>query len=386
MCDTASKPSTSPSAEDLSRRSDAATVQDQRYHFVLDQTARVLLDAVPGPLLVINRHRQIVYANTAAAALAPDALPESLFGVRPGEALACRQALCQEEGCGHAEACRLCGLGQAATDGLAGAEVINECRVSRAEGEHPESLDLRVHVRPIDVAGERFAVVALSDIGDEKRRAALEHIFFHDLINTVGCFDGFLDLLGDPRGNHGDILTLLRMAAGQALDEIRGQQLLLQAENGALRVKQEFFLSAAELRKAADICRSHPVAEERQLLLADPLFDLPLQSDSTLLRRILHNLLLNALEASPRKGTVTAGCREGQAGSVVFSVHNEGVIAPEVQLQLFQRSFTTKGPGRGLGTYSIRLLAGYLGATVAFTSTADSGTEFTLTLPKSVRA
>lgn len=386
MFDSTAKPFTLPLVEDLTYRSDAATVQAQRQHFVLDQTARALLDAVPGPLLVINRHRQIIFANAAAAALAPDAAPESLFGVRPGEALACRQALCQTEGCGHAEACHLCGLGQAATAGLAGTEVINECRVSRVEGERPESLDLRVRVRPIDFDGERFAVVALADIGDEKRRAALEHIFFHDLINTVGCFDGFLDLLGDARGDHLEILNMLRMAAGQALDEIRGQQLLLQAESGELRLKKEFFLSDAEVRKAAEICRSHPVAGERQLLLAEPLLDLPLESDSTLLRRILNNLLLNALEASPRHGTVMAGCREGQDGSVVFFVHNAGVIAPEIQLQLFQRSFTTKGPGRGLGTYSIRLLAGYLGGTVAFTSTAAAGTEFTLTLPRSARA
>lgn len=375
-----------PSGEDLSRRNNAATITSQSRQFALDDIAHLLLDAVPGPLLVINCHRQIIFANAAAAALAPDAIPESLFGLRPGEALACHQARCQADGCGHADACRVCGLGRAATAGLAGAEIVSECRVSRNDGERPEALDLQVRVRPIDFAGERFAVVALSDISDEKRRAALEHIFFHDLLNTVGCFSGFLDLLDESRRDQDEIIALLRLASGQALDEIRAQQMLLQAERGELRVKEEFFLSDAELRKAVEICRSHPTAEDRRLVIGEPLLEQALLSDSTLLRRILNNLLLNALEASGREGTVTAGCREGQDGAVVFWVHNAGVIAPEVQLQLFQRSFTTKGPGRGLGTYSIRLLAGYLGGAVAFTSSADSGTEFTLTLPPTARA
>lgn len=49
----------------------------------------------------------------------------------------------------------------------------------------------------------------------------------------------------------------------------------------------------------------------------------------------------------------------------------------DVQLQVFQRSFSTKGIGRGLGTYSIRLLSErYLSGRVSFTSTPEAGTTF----------
>lgn len=372
--------------EELSHRADAAEVARQQRFFELDPLARVLLDAVPGPLLVINCHRQIVFANAAALALAPEVTPERLLDLRPGEALACRHALACAEGCGHGEACKVCGLGRAATAGLSGGEMVSECRITRL-GERPEALDLRVRVRPLDCGGEHFAVISLTDIGDEKRRAALERIFFHDLMNTVGSFSGFLDLLGEA-GEDGrtEILALLRMATQQALEEIRGQRLLWQAESGELQVRREFLLSGTLLRRTVDLCRLHPVAAERQLLVAEPLAEEAIQSDATLLRRILTNLILNALEGSSRSGTVSAGCREGTAGELVYSVHNDGVIPPEVQLQLFQRSFTTKGTGRGLGTYSIRLLAGYLGARVEFTSDAEVGTEFRLILPAAVRS
>jgi len=53
-----------------------------------------------------------------------------------------------------------------------------------------------------------------------------------------------------------------------------------------------------------------------------------------------------------------------------------------VQLQVFQRSFSTKGPGRGIGTYSIRLLVSrYLRGTVDFESSKEQGTTFRVHLP-----
>jgi sensor histidine kinase regulating citrate/malate metabolism len=54
----------------------------------------------------------------------------------------------------------------------------------------------------------------------------------------------------------------------------------------------------------------------------------------------------------------------------------------DVQLQVFQRSFSTKGPGRGIGTYSIRLLVSrYLHGTVDFESSKEQGTTFRVHLP-----
>jgi sensor histidine kinase regulating citrate/malate metabolism len=51
-------------------------------------------------------------------------------------------------------------------------------------------------------------------------------------------------------------------------------------------------------------------------------------------------------------------------------------------LQIFQRSFSTKGAGRGLGTYSIKLLGErYLHGTVSFASSAEQGTIFQISLP-----
>ena len=72
----------------------------------------------------------------------------------------------------------------------------------------------------------------------------------------------------------------------------------------------------------------------------------------------------------------------GKGDEVEFWVHNQGHMPRKVQLQVFQRSFSTKGAGRGIGTYSVKLLTErYLGGRVTFTSEPQAGTTFRIRLP-----
>ena len=74
---------------------------------------------------------------------------------------------------------------------------------------------------------------------------------------------------------------------------------------------------------------------------------------------------------------------EPRDGHLEFRVWNTGAIAPDVALQIFKRSFSTKpGGGRGLGTFSMKLFGErFLGGTVGFTSSEEGGTNFFLRLP-----
>ena len=92
------------------------------------------------------------------------------------------------------------------------------------------------------------------------------------------------------------------------------------------------------------------------------------------------NMLKNALEATPNGGTVTLGCRILE-NNIQFSVHNPGFIPRDVQLQIFQRSFSTKAPNRGTGTYSMKLLSSFLSGTVVFSTSEEKGTVFMASYP-----
>ncbi len=97
-------------------------------------------------------------------------------------------------------------------------------------------------------------------------------------------------------------------------------------------------------------------------------------------------MVKNAIEASSAGEVITASCRLADS-TVTFSVHNPATIPQEVQLQLFKRSFSTKGAGRGLGTYSMLLLTEkYLKGRVWFTSADGEGTTFFVSVPADTTA
>jgi sensor histidine kinase regulating citrate/malate metabolism len=97
-------------------------------------------------------------------------------------------------------------------------------------------------------------------------------------------------------------------------------------------------------------------------------------------------MVKNALEACEEGERVTMGCRtDGDGDAVAFWVHNPQYMPEAVRQQVFQRSYSTKGRGRGLGTFGMRLLTErYLQGRVGFTSTAASGTTFTARYPVTI--
>jgi PAS domain S-box-containing protein len=111
----------------------------------------------------------------------------------------------------------------------------------------------------------------------------------------------------------------------------------------------------------------------------------PLWLDPSLLRKILVNLLSNALKYSGENSEVrvAATCAEGQ---LTLTVQDQGVgISEEDQQRLFERFFRARNvtniPGTGLGLYIIAKYLELMGGTIALQSTLGVGTTVTLTIP-----
>jgi signal transduction histidine kinase len=362
------------------RAADAELLRQLDY-FSAETLTRHLLDAVPSILAILNAHRQIVYANHALQALLGTDSQENLSGLRPGEALDCIHARRTEGGCGTTENCSTCGAVLSILAGLAGKKDVRECRITRCLQGQMEAMDLEVQAVPLDYRDERFTVFAVSDISHEKRRVVLESLFFHDILNVAGSIKGFAELLRDyDLADKEEIFALIHAASERVIDEIQAQRTVSAAENKELQVHPETIRPSEFLRRLVEIYRRHEAAENCQLVLEPAIAEVVLVSDRTLLGRVLGNMIKNALEASQTGETVTVGCRRAD-GRIEFSVHNPAVIPRPAQLQIFQRSFSTKGCGRGLGTYSMRLLSGYLQGEVSFTSCEGEGTIFRASYP-----
>jgi hypothetical protein len=365
-------------------RSDARKI-DAEYravsaHVFGDPYLRMIVDSVLEIVLILDGNRQIVFSNDTLHRLLGIEDGKSIRGLRPGEMLGCRNAASCAGGCGTSEFCRKCGAVKAILSALGGTSDVQECSVSR-EGNR-DSLDLMVSTSPMDIDGERYTLFAALDISDKKRRSALERIFFHDVMNTVGIISNLSEILergGVPKSPSKITDTIsekIHLAVQRLIDEIGQQQQLSRAESDELEVKIVGIDLKDFVNELAEIYRHHTVARGKSIAVSPDVIDIAFYSDPALLRRIVGNMVKNALEASEEGETVTIGC--GFDGNEVeLWVHNDGVMPEDVQLQIFKRSFTTKGNGRGLGTYSMKLLGEtYLGGTVSFESAPEKGTTF----------
>ena len=340
------------------------------------------LNAIPELVLILNQHRQVVYANRAACELLARSL-SAMLGLRPGELMECENARTAPSGCGTGEGCRTCGAVLAILEAQAGQKATHECRLLRAGANGFEAMDIRIACNPFPWQGESHTVFVASDISTEKRRDVLERMFFHDILNLAGGVEGIAMLLADEAVAIEDVKSDLYVAASTLVQEIRSQQMLLAAENARLAVSLSQFNARDLLLEVRQSYKNHPVAADREIILAPDAGNFTLTSDQAILGRVLGNLVKNALEASPAGGCVTLGCRAEATGGV-FTCHNPGCMPFDVQLQVFHRSFSTKGPGRGIGTYSVRLFVEkYLQGRVTFTSSPEAGTTFSVMLPHS---
>ena len=344
---------------------------------------RTLLDAMPDFLLVLNEQRQIVTVNQRLLAAFGVENPEQLLGLRPGEALGCVHVANGIDGCGTARNCSVCGAVLAI---LAcqetGLPQQRECHLALGSNGF-QALDLDVLATPITLQGQRFTVLALRDISDEKRRYVMERVFFHDILNNAGGIRGLAALLAEgsrPLEVEQEFKLLLVGLADNLIEEISHQRSLMEAERGTYRPRWSDVNLGELLQDIRQLYLNHDRAGGREIRI-DQVPDCTMVTDRTLLRRIVGNMVLNALEAC-KKGDVVELWYHCQAGRARISVTNPGEMPLEVQLQLFKRLFSTKQKeGRGLGTYSMKLFGErYLGGVVDFISN-NGMTTFFIELP-----
>jgi len=122
------------------------------------------------------------------------------------------------------------------------------------------------------------------------------------------------------------------------------------------------------------------VAKGKNIVVSECQDHISFESDPILLRRVLNNMVKNALEASTSGQTITIAVTKIDQ-KLKFSVHNTKFIPRNIEMQVFMRSFSTKGTQRGLGTYSMKILGEqHLGGIVDFTTSETDGTTFFIIL------
>jgi len=103
--------------------------------------------------------------------------------------------------------------------------------------------------------------------------------------------------------------------------------------------------------------------------------------DQVKIRRVLDNLVRNALEAMPHRGCLNVEA-ERSGDEVIIKVSDTGVGIPEEDMpNLFKSFHTTKPKGMGLGLAYCKRAVEAHGGKIAVESKEGEGATFTVTLP-----
>jgi PAS domain S-box-containing protein len=105
-------------------------------------------------------------------------------------------------------------------------------------------------------------------------------------------------------------------------------------------------------------------------------------ADREALRKIVVNLIENALEAMPDGGDVAISCRPGEGVVEVRVIDSGAGLSPEAQKRLFEPYFSTKTTGTGLGLAICQRFATEMNGSIMLRNRAGSpGVEAIVTLP-----
>jgi K+-sensing histidine kinase KdpD len=362
-------------------RAEKKNIFNQSLHIKNLPMIKSLVDLVPDAFLVLNEQRQIVFCNNSFLHILGDISEKEVYGDRPGEALHCIHAGKNSAGCGTTKFCAYCGAVNTILQSQNEPNCLknNECNILAEEN---TALNFKVWAKTIELDGEKFIFFIARDVSDQKRRILLEKIFFHDIMNTAGGLSGLVELLESAdQDEKKELVELVKNVSKTLIDEIEAQKMIVSACAGELKTKIQKVQIKNMLEELVDIYSNHVVSSEKYIKIQPDTKNYQISTDPVILKRIIGNMLKNALEAVKDGETVVLGA-ENIDNTLKLWVQNPGVMPESAQMQVFQRSFSTKGTGRGLGTYSIKLLGEtFLNGQVSFSSTESDGTIFQIVLP-----
>lgn len=320
-------------------------------------------------IVVVDENLRILYVNDTPVA--------KEVALCPGDLIKCNNAVSAPKGCGSHENCKDCELRNMVNESVRTNKKMEIDADFLVDLNH--SLSVHAVSTPYEYKGKTGSIVLLIDRTEQQRELMLERTFFHDLLNISGALKGLLDCV--QHDNVQDIIPILRDISSQLIDEVATQRDLIYAMNGLLKPQYERFKANEVLENIDALKRLAREMHHVEVVIESTTTDEEVESDKTLVNRVLFNMLKNAYEASPNSVvTFKISTTDDQ---VVYSLHNDAVIPEHVKSKIFIYGNSTKDAKRGLGTYSMKLIGeNFLKGKVWFESKEGLGTTFYFALDK----
>lgn len=219
-------------------------------------------------------------------------------------------------------------------------------------------------------------------------RDEMVQMLIHDLRNPLTSFLGGLELAqmgGGLSGQQKEFLTLAQGGGEMLLGMINSILDVSKARGPAIALKRTETGPAALVETACQ--QMAPLAEKAGVKLVWEAAGSAIVADADKMRRVLGNLVGNAIQHTPAGGTVRVSARPGEGGGVRFTVSDTGCgIPPEAHEQIFEKfggvkSQRVSGASTGLGLPFSRRVVEAHGGRIWVESEPGLGTSFHFTIP-----
>jgi hypothetical protein len=359
-------------------------IQNQRNVLVSTEFLSKVLHFCPLMYVIVNQDRQILDASELMLKALDYKNIDEAIGKFPGDMLRCVHAIEGQYHCGLNNHCKVCGAVKCINKSIkTEMQVSMEASLEIKQNKELSWYDFKVTTHPFEWNGIVYYLVSFTDITDLKRRNQLEKVFLHDLMNKASSLFTVCNEMANweyPEDLN-EIMQLSQRNLNDLLEDITFQKKLLDAEHNILSPNYEQVdvnQIVSDISHDFNYTYRHLNKSINCNLLSDTI---SINIDKVLLRRVLINLTKNAIEAINPDNAIELNVSV-EKNVIKFEVFNPGVIPENIQLQIFDRSFSTKGPGRGIGTYSVKLFTEkYLHGKAYFISNIESGTKFFIEIP-----
>ena len=204
----------------------------------------------------------------------------------------------------------------------------------------------------------------------------------HDILQPLNAARLYVTSLIERKGSGSDAQLVGNIDASlDAVEEIFGALLdISRLDTGAMQPEMVSF-NVDELLRQLEV-EFTPLAQEKGLSLKFMPCSLAVYSDRRLLRRLLQNLISNAIKYTP-KGRVLVGCRRRHE-RLRIDVHDSGLGIPASQQQAIFQEFHRLAQGArvarglGLGLSIVERIARVLDHEIEVTSAPGRGSQFSV--------
>ena len=270
-------------------------------------------------------------------------------------------------------------------------DITDRVRASHELEEAKRDLELRVGERTRDLMGLNEQLRRASDAAQQANLGKTRFLAAasHDLLQPLNAARLFLSSLSERELDHnsGELVGRVDTSLRAVEDLLAGLLDISKLDAGGVEPQIEDF-PIDELLQALGT-EFAAVAEDRDIELRVVTSAHFVRSDRRLLRRILQNLLSNALRYTPPGGRVLIGCRGG-GDRLKLEVRDTGPGIPEDMREAVFREFhrlphgEAQEQGLGLGLAIVERIARMLGHVIELRSGAGQGSTFAVTVPRGI--